>query len=85
MKEPILVKRIDTRVVSVSSSCYYSSQRFDIQTKRKVSFCIVLTDVLTLLPRSHTFFSKEYIIAGSTVITAITGNWIPARDRAPIM
>ena len=31
----------------------------------------MFTDALTLLPRSHTFFTKEYIIAGSTAITGV--------------
>ena len=30
----------------------------------KGSVCIVFADALTLLPRLHTFFTKEYIIAG---------------------
>ena len=31
----------------------------------------MFADALTLSPRSHTFVPKEYIIAGSTAITAI--------------
>ena len=42
-----------------------------LTNEAKGSFCIVLTDVLTLSSRSDNLLTKENIMAGSTVITTI--------------
>ena len=67
------------------NSCCCSSQRFEIQMRQKGSCRIVLTDVLTLLPCSHPFLTKEYINAGLTVMrvsAAIPGGRPMGNPRA---
>jgi len=55
------------------NSCYYSHQRFDMQTRRKDQFCFVLPHSPCLyMPFNWT---KEYLTAGSTVISAISRYW----------
>ena len=55
--EPMSVKLLPDMNLSYQqacSSCYHSCRQFDMQTRRKGQFCIVLT----LLPRLYVFLNK---------------------------